>query len=532
MTSDERISHQRKKQILLEMSGSLHEGSYSDNPAVCAGYRGTNANVLVPWQKGPLFVVKPRSVEEVQETIRIANKYRLNVMPIGCGTITAYWEPDILVDMTGMKKILKIDTRNGYVVVEPGVTFSQILPTLAKEGFTIAYGTIPLSFTVLSHLGALRTFNHNFSARVADQTLGFEIVLPDGTVLRTGTATYGIDHWSRMTGDLPDIQGLFIPARQGSPSFGIITKAAIRIWPRMEARGLPISAFDSFSKGMEYALKVAQAGIADQSMVWSWCLVSFVNERFGTAEDEFRWLNYMLDSSTDYSKPFKGMAYCYNWTQIRGYKEQVDANLNVCRRIAKEVGGRVLEEPEIQSTIPNIWQDWKGNYYDLDCHSNDISERSKAGNHLFPSGVFDAWFNLGPIDEMVRLEKGYNQRLKEKHKVRVLPYYARVLEYGTSSHLRYTAFVDMADEIEVKRYTDIKVDMAKWVLQNYPNAHVHSPFRPIQTHSMGMGHLIDKIREALDPNHIMYVPGEKRLEPEQAEEGTAETVTLRKGGSE
>ena len=45
--------------------------------------------------------------------------------------------------------------------------------------------------------------------------------------------------------------------------------------------------------------------------------------------------------------------------------------------------------------------------------------------------------------------------------------------------------------------------------------------RHIETDSIGMGDIMNKIREALDPNHVGYVAGDKRLEPEPKDEEAA-----------
>ncbi len=508
--SSRRMSDRRKSEVARALTDALGEENFSANPAVCAGYRGTNFNILLPWGEGPEFVAMPKTVEQVQNTLRVANRHRLSVMAICCGTFPPFWEADILLDMMGMNKIHKIDTRNSYVVVEPGVTFSELLPLLVKEGFTIPYGSFPLTFSPVGNLTAMKGWNHNYGGRFCDQTLGVEVVTPEGELVRTSTATFGIDYWSRLTVSMPDIQGLFVPAMQLFPSSGIITKAALRIWPILEERALPITAFDSFAKGMEYSLKVTQAGIADQSMVWNWSLVGMSNVRLGGSEEEFEIMNYLLDSGTDYTKPYKDMDYCYNWTQFGGYKEQVQANVEVCRRIAKEVGGRTLEEAELEATIPHIWQDWKDRYIDF----NPRGDKKM----LFGSGVIDVWYHMGKVDDIVKLESDYNLRMKEKHKVRVMPYYTRVLEYGVSSALRYMVSSEGADKEETERLLGARADMADWVSQNYPDVHMfESPAQSIQNNSIGVGDLVGKIRDVLDPNHVMYVPGEQRLEPEEAE---------------
>jgi len=512
----DRFSEKKRTEIFKALKFSIGEEKVSMSPAVRAAYRGTNYGAISPWGKGPEFVVMPKTVEDVQETVKVADKEKLSIMPICAGTLTAFWEPDIVMDMMGMDKIVKIDTENSCVIVEPGVTFNGLEPLLRNEGYTIAIGGFPSSFSVLGNLGARRGFNHNFSGRFADQTLGLEVVLPDGTLLRTGTGTYGIDYWVPFTQDMSDVRGLFAPTNQRSPLLGIVTKAVLRIWPMMEARGLPIGGFESFESGMKYCQKVTKAGIADQSMLWNWVLVGTFGFRLSSPKDEIDFFNHCLDKRYDYTKPPKGMRYSYTWTQFRGYKEQVEVNIEICKRIAKEVGGRILEEDEIQDTIPQIADFWRKSYIDLTHEKVRLDQLLR----VYGSGTADVWYYMGWVNDLIKLEEGYNRRLKEKYNWTVQMYYTRVFETGVGGHLRYMPPLDMADDYQLKKFLKIRDEMHTWVLDNYPRLHTYG-YRTIKTHSIGMGTALDKIREALDPNHIMYAPGEKRLEPEEEEKVAA-----------
>jgi hypothetical protein len=76
-----------------------------------------------------------------------------------------------------------------------------------------------------------------------------------------------------------------------------------------------------------------------------------------------------------------------------------------------------------------------------------------------------------------------------------------------------------ADAEETERLLTVRSDMTEWVSRNYPDVHVlASPLQSIQNNSIGVGDLVTKIRDVLDPNHVMYVPGEQRLEPEEGDE--------------
>jgi hypothetical protein len=126
----------------------------------------------------------------------------------------------------------------------------------------------------------------------------------------------------------------------------------------------------------------------------------------------------------------------------------------------------------------------------------------------------DVWYYLGHVDDLIKLEEGYNRRLKEKHNMINAPYYCRVFDGGMAGHLRYMPPADCADDFQIQKTIRIRTDMHQWALDNYHNIHGFGTSRTLKTKSVGMGKIVEKIRETLDPNHIMYLPGEKRLEQE------------------
>ena len=123
----------------------------------------------------------------------------------------------------------------------------------------------------------------------------------------------------------------------------------------------------------------------------------------------------------------------------------------------------------------------------------------------------DVWYYMGWANDLIKLEEDYNRRLKEKYNWTMQPYYTRIFETGVGGHLRYMPPTDMADDYQIEKTMKIRDEMHTWVLDNYPNIHTYA-YRTIKTHSIGLGKVIKKIREAMDPNHIMYTPGEKPLE--------------------
>lgn len=495
----------KKKNILKALKDILGEDGVSGNPAVCSSYRLFEG-------KAPQFVTMPKTTEQVQEIVRLANKEKLTLLPISIGTKAISREADILLDMMQMNKIITVDPENSFVLVEAGVTFNQLDVELEKVGYTIARGTFPSSFSVVGNLAVTRSFNNNFSGRICNQTLGLEAVLLDGEMVRTGVATFGNDFWSTINMDVPDYRGLFFRYDQNNPPLGITTKAAIRIWPKLEAQGFPIGGFDTFEGAVRFCKAVTKAGIADQSMAWSWVVMGLPESKTPGSKIELDFLNHRM--TNDFDTPYPGMHYCYTWTQFRGYKEQVDVNLKICERLAKEHGGRILSEKELNDTIPNTYAVLKSHYKDF----HFSGEKDGAPMLLWMHGgesLGETCYYYGWTEDLIKLEGAYNKRLIEKYKGSPQPYYMRIMEGGVGAHLRYIPLLDLCDPDETKAHFQRSAELHSWVKKKFPNIHCPMGNQNVDTDSIGMGAIIQKLRKTLDPNQVGFVPGDKRLEADK-----------------
>jgi len=91
----------------------------------------------------PRLVVRPRNAEEVQKLVKWANVARVNLVPVSSGP--PHFRGDtvpgvvgsVIVDLSEMKKVFRIDQENRIAMIEPGVTFEEIIPQLEKEGLRL-----------------------------------------------------------------------------------------------------------------------------------------------------------------------------------------------------------------------------------------------------------------------------------------------------------------------------------------------------------------------------------------------------------
>ena len=76
--------------------------------------------------------VAPQSVEEVQEIVRIANRYKIPLYAISTGRNLGYggsapaYSGSVVVDLKRMNQIIEVNDSNHYAIVEPGVSYFDL----------------------------------------------------------------------------------------------------------------------------------------------------------------------------------------------------------------------------------------------------------------------------------------------------------------------------------------------------------------------------------------------------------------------
>jgi len=135
--------------------------------------------------------VAPAQVEQVQQIVGIANRYRIPLYAISTGRNLGYGgsapnlSGSVVVDLKRMNRILEVNTREGYMIVEPGVSFIELQRYFDEHGIDYVpsapgpgWGS-PIGNAL--DRGAGFPYGDNFAA-----VKSLEVVLANGDVLRTG----------------------------------------------------------------------------------------------------------------------------------------------------------------------------------------------------------------------------------------------------------------------------------------------------------------------------------------------------------
>jgi glycolate oxidase len=205
----------------------------------------------------PGAVALPTSTDEVAALLRLASGHRVPVVPRGAGTGlsggAAGIEGALTIALTRMNRIRDIDRDNLCVVTEPGVINADLKAAVAAEG--LFYPPDPASYETCSIGGNLGTNAGGLCCvkygQTRDWVLGLEVVLADGTVIRTGgrtikdTAGYALTH-------------LFVGS-QGT--LGVITEATLRLRPLPGPRATLLAFFASLAAAGDAVAAMTRAGV-------------------------------------------------------------------------------------------------------------------------------------------------------------------------------------------------------------------------------------------------------------------------------
>ena len=199
-------------------------------------------NTMPGGDRRPAGVVYPASTADVQTIVRSANKHGVPLYPIstgnniGLGSRSASSAGQVVVDLGHrMNRILEVDERLGFAVVEPGVSYQAMYDELVRRGNKLMLDVTSgppqggmLGNALDKGAGYTPYFDHfGFSC-------GMEVVLGNGEVLRTGDGALDHDrlvnwHTSKYSFG-PILDGLFTQS-----NYGIVTRMGVWLLPRPPA---------------------------------------------------------------------------------------------------------------------------------------------------------------------------------------------------------------------------------------------------------------------------------------------------------
>jgi hypothetical protein len=190
----------------------------------------------------PACIVLPQSTEEVQSIVRIANRFKVPIVPFTngfftlCGPSTS--DPTICIHFSRMNSILEIDEKNMFARLQAFVDYGQLQAEVMKKG--LWNGGTPLATTICklasqTSLAGIWQTDLKYGT-LSKNVISTKVVLPTGEILVTGSDTIpGVkSFWDYGPG--PD---LFSMIRGSGATSGIITEITVKLHPWPGSADIP-----------------------------------------------------------------------------------------------------------------------------------------------------------------------------------------------------------------------------------------------------------------------------------------------------
>ncbi len=478
------------KEKLIEIVG---KENFSDNAEILESFSKDQsfAKSMKPW-----FVVKPANSVQVQGLVKWANETRTPLIPVSSGA--PHFKGDtvpsvpqsVIVDLSGMNKIINISRQQRMAIVEPGVTYGQLQAALAKEGLTLSTSLAPrANKSVLTsvlemepRLNCIHQFNYTEPLRCCEVTWG------DGNQLFTGEAGNGPKDLQKqleaekfqVQSNGPNMMDLLRMVIQAQGSMGIVT------WVSLKCELLP-------SIKRMY-LVPAKKSVDLEDFVYKVIKVRFSDKLY--VMNKAYLANLLGENSEKIVKLKKDLP---NWVaavgisgdillpelKVRSQEKDIEDFAKECGvHFLSKVPGATGEEVLTKSINPSDEKYWKQTY----------------------KGSFQDIFFITTLDKTsIFIEAMYELAIEEGYPTEDIGVYIQPQHMGTSVHLEFNLPYNPEDSKEVNKAKELYTKASKKMSQlgGY-YARPYDIWANIQLNKDAKSYnILKQLKNIFDPNDIM-----------------------------
>ncbi|MEO2104147.1 MAG: FAD-binding oxidoreductase, partial [Actinomycetota bacterium] len=210
---------------LAGLAGELDDGLLVTDPQVVAAHAGDQVPGL--GSGTPLALVRPRTTQDVATVLRWASAHGVPVVPRGAGSGLAgaanAVDGAVVVSLAAMDRVLEVNPADRYVVVQPGAVTAAVDAAARAHGLSYPPDPASKDFSTIggniaTNAGGLCCVKYGVTA---DFVLALEVVLADGSIVRTG-------HRTRKGVAGYDLTHLMVGSEG---TLGVVTEATLRLVP-------------------------------------------------------------------------------------------------------------------------------------------------------------------------------------------------------------------------------------------------------------------------------------------------------------
>lgn len=487
-----------KPLVLKQITGIVGTENVSADAEDLIPYtRDAYANLLRQQVPLPDFVVMPKTTEEVQGIVKLANEYKIPIYPRSYGAGIAGsalpYKRGIVVDLKRMNKIIEVNDETMTATIEPGVTWDRLRMRVKEKKLDIIpiggpYSTSPIGNFQITNITPYST------KYCMDRAVTLEAVLPNGEIIRTGSQCTQIGaeinpYFRYAYG--PDITGLF---RGALGNFGIITKMVIRLRPLAEIENNIIFGFDELQHSLDALRKIERLEITRYSQLSN----RDVAVRFVMHPEQYRLKSERLKISGTLPEFTLIIGLGGNAKQIKLYEEMI-ADV-----VKKENGSPI----EMEGSMREAWEEV-------------VEGCSQKVLRMFePYGSFGTIVGCAPISSV----PGMNQTIREIVKKYELmddildePLIPELLvipwDRCSTVYVEHEILYDPLKPDDVRKATKCLRDCYVALFTKFGACHTIPNQTFMRMMMPSYANLLLGIKKLVDPNGLMLAGGPYSLEP-------------------
>ena len=239
-----------------ELRNALDKGAVLSGDDIDARYHHDIAGNPVP---KPRAVVRPRTTEDVSALLRLCHREGVPVTTQGgmTGLVRGALPNanEIVLSMERMNNIEEVDASAGVAIAQAGTPLQKLQERVEQDGLMFpldlgARGSCTIGGNISTNAGGNRVIRYGMTR---DLILGLEVVTADGTVLK------GLRKYIKNNTGI-DLKQLFIGSEG---TLGVVTRAAVRVFPAPAERQVALCALPSFGQVMAF-LRMAREGLGGE----------------------------------------------------------------------------------------------------------------------------------------------------------------------------------------------------------------------------------------------------------------------------
>ncbi len=278
------------------------------------------------YKKTPPFVIKPSKISEISEIIKLLAKNKIRFTPRASATGTTGGcvplKKSVVLDLSSLNKILEINLKKNYAIVQAGVVNKRLQEKLDKLGYF--YAPDPASWedstiggNVATNAGGPRCLKYGVTK---DHILKAELIKPNGETIIVDDST-------------PNILGLLIGSEG---TFGVITKLWLKILKKPADKRTLLLGFADIHKSMKLVSEIISSGITP-------CAVEMMDD--------------VVIKLAQKSAP-KDLLQCKSALiiEVDGTKKQTIEDFNKILKLCRQKKPKLLRTATSEQEIDDIWK--------------------------------------------------------------------------------------------------------------------------------------------------------------------------------